>query len=66
VQTPYTVGDSETETEIPGFALEDVHTVIWNAREQRRFKPKNDSGPSTISGPVAAAGKYNPDIGIFG
>jgi len=66
VQTSYAVGDSETEIEIPGFALEDTHRVIWNAREQKRSKPKNDSGPSTISGPIAAARKYNPDIGIFG
>jgi len=64
VQTPYAVDNSEVE--IPGFTLDDAHRVIWNARERKRSKPKNDSGLSTIAGPVIAAGKYNPDIGIFG
>jgi hypothetical protein len=66
VQTSHAMNDSETEIEIPGFTIEDAHRVIWNAREQKRSKPKNDSGPSTISGPIMAARKYNPDIGIFG
>jgi hypothetical protein len=56
---------ADTDSGIIGFTLEDAYESVRRGRSPVFTAPKNESRPSTISGPINAAKKCDPGITIF-